>query len=176
MKSKTLYVLAVAAICTLTVSCKAGKKATKNNRSQTPKVLEEFAQRMGVSSGQLQNPELYSFIRQWEGTPYKYGGTDRRGTDCSGFIGTLYREVYNLEVPRTTSQLAQFVRPVSIDNLSEGDMVFFDLSGKKHSHVGVYLVNDYFVHASSSRGVIISSLKSPYYRDAITLAGRPPGK
>src|SRR5690606_11841713 len=122
-------------------------------------LLEEYARLLEVEHHALKNEELYFFIDRWKGVPYRYGGEDRNGVDCSGFAGKLYREVYDRQIPRTTSQLAQATKKVPQTALQEGDLVFFNIQGKKDSHVGVYLQNHRFVHASTSKGVVISDLR-----------------
>lgn len=115
---------------------------------------------------------LYRFVETWTGTPYRYGGTNQSGVDCSGFTGALYREVYKKTIPRTTKDISKGAKRVSTAHLKEGDIVFFDINGKKSSHIGVYLQNKHFVHASSSKGVIISHLDNPYYQKAFSHGGR----
>lgn len=158
-------------------SCFKSRKATAKNRvehrTSQDDAKNKYASRLGVNSQDLKNERLYVFIDQWEGTPYKYGGTSRSGADCSGFVNALYLDVYQKQLPRTTSALDQSSKKVSRSSLKEGDLVFFDISGKKRSHVGVYLVNNKFVHASSSKGVTISDLENPYYQKAYAKGGRP---
>ena len=115
---------------------------------------------------------LFSFVKDWEGVPYRYGGTTRTGVDCSGFVGVLYKEVYNKQIPRTTKELSSTAKTLPKSNLQEGDLVFFDIDGKKNSHVGVYLKDGDFVHASTSKGVIVSSLENPYYQRSFARGGR----
>ena len=114
------------------------------------------------------NPEadkdLLLFIVDWQGTSYKYGGNSKRGTDCSGFTGNLYSEIYNKEIPRSSRDIYANVIPINKPALDQGDLVFFATSGSGVSHVGVYLWDGYFVHASTSRGVIISRLREAYYK------------
>lgn len=158
-------------------SCSGSKQSQSSsgksdNRKAETDVLTRYSHKLGVPTSALVNKKLYVFIDQWEGVPYKYGGTSKVGVDCSGFIGLLYREVYNSEVARTTTELAARSKPVSKNALKEGDLVFFDINGKKSSHVGVYLHNGKFIHASTSKGVIISELDNPYYQQAFAKGGR----
>lgn len=122
------------------------------------------------------NLSLYSFADDWKGTPYRFGGTTRRGTDCSGFVWQLYKAVYNIDVGRHSSaSLMSKTKRIDKAQLKEGDMVFFNIrnrTGGRASHVGVYLKNGLFVHATTKRGVIISSLSEPYYRRTYLGAGR----
>ncbi|MDB5135211.1 MAG: NlpC/P60 family protein [Mucilaginibacter sp.] len=117
---------------------------------------------MGVDVESIQNGRLYAFIDQWMGTPYKFGGLDKDGIDCSGLAFLLEQQVYNISIPRITSQQVTIIKRKYEEELLEGDLVFFDYDGKKFSHVGIYLQNGYYVHASSSKGVMIIKLRDPY--------------
>lgn len=111
----------------------------------------------------LTNERLLRFLDGWYGTPYRYGGNGRNGIDCSAFTAMLMDSVYRIPLPRTArSQYASGVR-VSRSQLRIGDLVFFNTRGGI-SHVGFYLGNDKFVHASSSQGVTISDLNEEYFR------------
>jgi lipoprotein Spr len=92
------------------------------------------------------------------------GGTGKNGIDCSALVQKLYNYVYGMDVVRTS--LMQFRSSeyiASKENLKEGDLVFFRIHGGPVSHVGIYLKNNYFVHASSSKGVMISNLDESYW-------------
>jgi lipoprotein Spr len=110
------------------------------------------------------------------GTPYRYGGSNRRGIDCSGFAAMLYREVYGKPLAASSAGMLKYnCRKVRRSALREGDLVFFrtDRGNKKEpNHVGVYLKNDKFVHASTSSGVRVSSLSEPYYLRSWITGGR----
>ncbi|MDO5016820.1 MAG: C40 family peptidase [Porphyromonas sp.] len=122
------------------------------------------------------NLELYSFADDWMRTPYRYGGTTQRGTDCSGFVWRLYQTVYKINVGRHSSAtLMANTQRVKKQELKEGDLVFFNINNRRGgaaSHVGVYLKDDKFIHATTRSGVIISSLNEPYYRRTYIGAGR----
>ncbi len=97
----------------------------------------------------------------WIGTRYRYGGTTRRGIDCSSFVQHIMRDGLDVDLPRTTASQVQIGESVSRDDLRPADLVFFRRRGVRH--VGIYLGNGEFVHASSRNGVIISSLSEGYY-------------
>lgn len=151
------------------VACSKKKTvvATKSNHQ----VLSKYAEKLQVSPSQLTNSRLYEFIDDWYGTKYKYGGLTKSGIDCSGFCNTLYNQVYKKELPRSTKDIAKIINKVPQNKLKEGDLVVFNISGKNNSHVGLYLINDYFVHASTSKGVIISNLTNPYYKKTYNKGG-----
>jgi lipoprotein Spr/probable lipoprotein NlpC len=127
-----------------------------------PSIAEKYSTMMGVDVNSIQNGRLYAFIDQWMGTPYRFGGLDHDGVDCSGLALLLQQQVYGINIPRTTGQQVQIIKRKYEEELQEGDLVFFDYDGKKFSHVGVYLQNGYYVHASSTKGVIIVKLHDPY--------------
>lgn len=119
------------------------------------------------------NKALAAFIKEWYGVPYRYGGTSKNGIDCSAFVRELYEDVYNTHLLRTAFE--QFAASTPIFNkqdLEEGDLVFFKIHSRHISHVGVYLSEGRFVHASSSSGVMISNLGSRYWTRYYAGAGR----
>lgn len=106
------------------------------------------------------------------GVPYRYGGTSPNGFDCSGLVQYSYTQA-GVRVPRTTRQLWSAVHTVGRGDLQPGDLLFFSIEGKM-SHVGMYLGGQRFVHApQSGRTVSVASLESPFYKSALTRAGRP---
>jgi len=190
-KKALYYMLAGSAI-----SCHPGKKiATYSGEILIPKasvvepvkkVNEEppgydsvqlkYANYLKVQPGEIRNTALYHFIERWMNTPYKWGGMDERGIDCSAFLQRLLADVYLIQIPRTSIEqfFAEKVEKFSSSKfLSEGDLVFFrTIEGKYVSHVGLYLRNDMFVNSSSSKGVSIASLKDPYWKKRYVAAGR----
>ncbi len=154
------------------ISCNPQKKELKKERADSKIIQNKYAELLGVPKSEIKNVRLYSFVENWTGTPYKYGGMTKHGVDCSGFCNVLYIEVYHKKLPRTTRDLAKQLNKVKKSKLQEGNLVFFNIKGKKNSHVGVYLKNNRFVHASTSKGVIISSLENPYYKKAFNKGGK----
>jgi hypothetical protein len=98
------------------------------------------------------------------GTPYVYGGTSRKGVDCSGFTSRVFASAANLSLPRSTREQYTVGKEVEREELRFGDLVFFNTTGRSPSHVGIYIEDDLFAHASVSDGVTFSSLESEYYR------------
>jgi lipoprotein Spr len=144
------------------------------NIEKVDKVLFKYAIMLDIPVEYLGNQSsLFDFIEDWYGTPYKYGGNDRRGIDCSGFSGTLMSNVFAISVPRTSKEQYQNCQKVSKSELKEGDLVFFNIRGRGVSHVGVYLANNKFVHASVNSGVVISDLGEGYYSSKFMGGGRP---
>ena len=102
-------------------------------------------------------------VERWVGTPYKYGGSDRRGVDCSGFVQQVQLRVAGVRLPRTARDMSRVGRAVNRRDVRPGDLVFFDTTGRGVSHVGVMVGGDRFAHASESRGVVYSRLAEPYW-------------
>src|ERR1700748_2333999 len=153
---------------------------TKTTTAETPDkpadeqdglVKEYFSQIMGVALSTTSNVKLFQFVYDWVGTPYHFGGDSRKGIDCSAFTKELYSNVFNLTIKRNSRDIFSMVSPVSKDDLKEGDLVFFKIHSRSISHVGIYLGNGRFAHASS-RGVAISSLDDGYYSRYFYKGGR----
>jgi cell wall-associated NlpC family hydrolase len=148
-------------------------KNLDQNVELIPSSLFRYSILLNVEVEVLRNHTLYSLIQEWWGSPYKYGGITKRGVDCSGFVQNLAGAVYGFYLSRTAGQQYEQCKKISREELSEGDLVFFNTS-RGVSHVGVYLHNDKFVHASTSLGVTISDLKESYWAKRFIGAGRLP--
>lgn len=114
---------------------------------------------------------LYDQYNQWRGVRYREGGLSKNGVDCSGFVYLTYRDQFRQPVPRTTERLASTGTQINPRQARAGDLVFFK-TGWKQRHVGIYLKNGSFMHASTSRGVMISRLQNPYWADAFWMVRR----
>ena len=134
---------------------------------------EYYIKKLGL---RFQNPDYRHLVEaasKWIGTPYRYGSSSRKGTDCSGFVSSIYREVYGIGLSRSSRSMFQNVKRVKKDNMKTGDLVFFRRSTKGPIfHVGIYLKNNKFIHSATNGGVKVSSLKEPYYRNYFYAAGR----
>ncbi|WP_338563249.1 NlpC/P60 family protein [Erwinia sp. E_sp_B04_7] len=117
--------------------------------------------------------QLNEQLSQWRGTPYRYGGMGRGGVDCSGFVFLTYRDRFDLQLPRTTVAQTDIGTRIDKDDLLPGDLVFFKTgSGENGLHVGIYDTDDQFIHASTSQGVIRSSLNNVYWKKVFWQARR----
>jgi len=124
-------------------SCGASKKAAAARASKKSKLEQQY--------------------QQYKNIPYRYGGTDKRGFDCSGFIQTVYRDAFKVQLPRTVKEIAKQGKKVSKNSLKIGDLVFFRPS-RKYRHVGIFMGDNTFIHSSSSQGIIKSKLDNPYWK------------
>ena len=114
---------------------------------------------------------LYRYYHDWRGTPYRLGGLSKNGVDCSGFVYLAYRSIAGIKLPRTTRQQMRLGSDVSPYDLEPGDLVFFKTGWNKR-HVGIYMQNGQFMHASTSHGVMLSGLSEKYWQDTFYLAKR----
>lgn len=165
-------------------ACKHRQKATKttDTKSSYPPVLKaekpsdairkQYSIKLGVSESDIRNERLYQFINEWTGVPYKYAGKDKKGIDCSELTSTLYLHVYKKTISSSTKALVNEVKKIKESDLKEGDLIFFITNKKTISHVGVYLQNNKFVHASTKKGVMISDLNEPYFKKTYACSGR----
>ena len=115
--------------------------------------------------------KLYSFYSQWKGTPYKIGGLSKQGVDCSGFVYLSFTNLFDRSLPRTTLEQRKLGYKIPRKYLQSGDLLFFKTGWFTH-HVGIYLENHLFLHASTSKGVMISSLQEEYWLDSFYIAKR----
>jgi len=154
----------------------SGKKA--DNKNEEAAAIETFgslqfkyAQLLDVNVESLTNLTLFKEIEKWIGTRYRYGGATEKGIDCSAYSGTLVHRVFGLVLPRTARD--QYANCIKLDKeeLQQGDLVFFNTRGGI-SHVGLYLGNGYFTHASTSIGVTISNLSETYWSRKFVSGGR----
>jgi cell wall-associated NlpC family hydrolase len=109
------------------------------------------------------NLELFDFYSEWEGVGYKFGGTSKDGIDCSAFIQKAFSEKFDLSVPRTTDMQSELGKEIDKSELKSGDLVFFRTGDT--NHVGIYLEDGMFIHASTSNGVTISELDNVYFKE-----------
>ena len=120
----------------------------------------------------LDNVKLLRELNHWWGTPYCLGGSTENCIDCSAFTQTVMQNVYRISVPRTAQQQFNSCKRIDAIDLKQGDLVFFNTQGKDISHVGIYILGNKFVHASTSSGVTVSDLNDSYWRPKFIGAGR----
>ena len=129
-------------------------------------------------NGRLSDPiaviaELNDQLSRWQGTPYRYGGLSRRGVDCSGFVYLTFRDRFDLQLPRSTRAQTDIGTRIDKEQLLPGDLLFFKTGrGENGLHVGIYDSDQQFIHASTSQGVIRSSLENSYWKKVFWQARR----
>lgn len=158
------------AALTLMASCGSSRKASSVRPSDKNIVVKDRhkPERHNGEPGFDVNRSLAERIvksaRQWLGTPYRYGGQDRKGTDCSGMTMSLFRDVAGVAIPRNSGAQYEYCVSIGHEDLQPGDLVFFSGSkGGAVSHVGLYVGDRRMIHASGSRGVMESSLDETYW-------------
>lgn len=115
---------------------------------------------------------LYKSLYDWLGTPYKYAGLSKKGVDCSGFTKAVILEAFEYKLKGSSRDIYKRCESIQQEELFEGDLVFFKINRSQVSHIGIYLQDGYFVHASVSRGVMINNLSESYYRKYFYAGGR----
>ena len=134
----------------------------------------KYANLLGVAPTDLTNALLLSQMEKWFGTQYCFGGSTDSCIDCSSFTQVILRDVYNVKIPRNSQQQFDASTKIEVENLKEGDLVFFNTVSASMiiTHVGVFVCNNKFLHASTSKGVTISDLSEKYFAKAFRGAGR----
>jgi lipoprotein Spr len=133
----------------------------------------KYSIQMDIAVEEINNIPLLQKIDEWWGTPYVLGGSSKRGVDCSYFTLDVMNAIYNTNLKRTAAE--QYTQSEKIDwsDLKEGDLIFFKTDGSRSiSHVGIYMTNNKFAHASTSQGVTISDLSEPYWQKRLYSLGR----
>jgi lipoprotein Spr len=148
--------------------CSTMRPASKADRD----FYREYSKKMNVSFNGTEEKKLIQASAGWLGVPYRYGGQNRSGIDCSALVRNVYKEAYGITLPRTASQIAKQAKRVKKRKLVCGDLVFFTIAEKKVSHMGMYLGDNKFLHASTSKGVDIADLNDRYWVKHFSGAGR----
>lgn len=143
----------------------------RNDAEDLSYIQIKYAVLLNTPAEEVRNAKMFEFIDDWYGTPYRLGGTTKKGIDCSAFTQFLFAGVYGLSIPRTAREQYSLTSRVSRTELKEGDLIFFSTRGGI-SHVGVYLQNNKFVHASTSGGVMISDIFEDYWARKFVGVGR----
>lgn len=157
-----------------TISPVTERNPTDNNNisGESLSALQiKYSRLLGTEADQLENTELLKSVDYWYGTRYLMGGASKSGIDCSAFVQAVYLTAFAMVIPRTAFEQFRVTNRISAVEMKEGDLVFFNTTGGV-SHVGIYLRNNKFIHASSSRGVTVSDLFDPYYLKRFLGVGR----
>ncbi|MDQ2770860.1 MAG: C40 family peptidase [Bacteroidota bacterium] len=133
-----------------------------------------YAQTLGLHLSFDENKDLLRTVTDWIGTPYSYGSSSHHGTDCSGFVTRVFREVYGITLQRSSRSMFGTTQRVAKSEMQTGDLVFFRRGHGPIYHVGIYLKDGKFAHSACNGGVMVSSLHQDYYRRNFYAAGRVP--
>ena len=138
------------------------------------KEIQELSQKLGIEIKDRDKLDLFRTAADWLGTRYRRGSMSRKGVDCSGFTNIVYNTVFEKKIPRVSYDIANNLEEeLPLEDLAPGDLVFFSTLGRKRiNHVGVYLGDGSFVHASIKQGVIVSTLNEGYYQRTFKKAGK----
>jgi cell wall-associated NlpC family hydrolase len=158
-----------------TTSVKLAPVQYNNPQVETATSIQlKYAVLLDTEVEQLPSASLLEQIDPWMGVPYRSGGSSRSGIDCSAFTMQVFEQCCGWKLPRTSRQQHAYCEPTRVDTLSSGDLLFYATRGKGVSHVGIYLGNGKFAHASVSNGVTVSDMADPYYQKRFVSAGRIP--
>ncbi len=166
--------LLIALACSLS-ACSLFKSASieKQGLSAEDRAFySTYSKKFGIRFTGTENKQLIKAIDGWMGVPYRLGGCSKNGIDCSCFVQEIYSEVYGIALRRSSSEMFGDVRTVAVKDLKEGDLLFLKKPGRKIFHVGIYLKDKKFVHVTTARGVVISSLQEDYYQKYFHAGGR----
>jgi lipoprotein Spr len=132
----------------------------------------KYAIMLDANVEKLHNVNLLKIIDEWWGTSYCMGGSTKSCIDCSALTQIIIQGIYSINLPRTAQEQYNYSKHIGMEDLNEGDLVFFNTGGREISHVGIYLLNNKFVHAATSGGVMVSDLNDSYWKARYKGAGR----
>lgn len=151
---------------------------TKNQKRKKAKIkkaaMVQYYSNYSLKPDSAITPYLYYQVYDWVGTTYKYSGNTKKGIDCSGFVCEMYKNVFCTELTGGSKDIWTQVILVEKQELKEGDLLFFKIKKGSISHVGIYLGNNKFAHASVKHGVMINDLDELYYKNSFYKGGRLP--
>lgn len=171
MKRFAVYLTICLALVLGAASCSTSRRGVRAGAESEAKTY---------ISGQKMNRVQKEMVQEavsWEGTPYKYGCAEKgKGTDCSGMVLSVYRDVAHVSLPRNSARQAEYCRPVKAKNVKPCDLVFFATGRdpEKVTHVGMMLDDVCFIHASSKKGVCVSRLDNAWYAERLLGFGHVP--
>lgn len=164
LKKSVIHIFLVSFLAVMLTGC----GSSKTTRVSEPSYSGSTSAKHGKGGGKkLAAPSeaLLSEARSWLGVPYKYGGNDRGGVDCSGFVLQVYQNALDIPLPRSSREQHKYCKATTKGSLIPGDLIFFatDKDKERISHVGIFVGDNLMIHASTSKGVVVSDLTSAYY-------------
>jgi len=161
-------ILTVLIISIILNSCALKKPA--NNTLKPSEVV--FSDKLGCPLPINYNKNFINAITDWLGVPYSYGGNSKKGTDCSGFVQSIYKKVFNKILAHNAVQISMKASKIKSQDLEQGDLLFFRINKKQIDHVGMHIFDSYFIHASTKKGVMVSDQKQEYYQETFAFYGK----
>lgn len=177
--ARTLIKLLLLSAMTIGIAaCHSSKKTVRGSSGVPTRKVDYNEMKADVKSRHYDIPQIGAIVDEavrWLGVPYKYAGNDKKGVDCSGLTSQVFFKTLNVKMPRSSREQQQWCINIKKENLQPGDLVFFATGSDRNrvSHVGIYIGNGDIIHASSSRGVIVSNLTENYYLKRYHSSGRP---
>ncbi|MDE7413553.1 MAG: C40 family peptidase [Muribaculaceae bacterium] len=169
---KQLFLVSLTIISLFLSSCHVSRRVGPGHSS-------DKTEHYHISEKNKRGKKVIEEALKWEGTPYKYAGSDRKtGTDCSGMVMSVYLDATGIKLPRNSAKQAEYCKKISSSKVETGDLCFFATGKdpKKISHVGIMIDEENFIHASTSKGVVISKITTPYYTRTFIQFGRVPSE
>lgn len=133
---------------------------------------DEYSRKFGIDFKGTENRALIAAIGRWMGTIYKSGGCSLKGVDCSCLVKKVYQKAFNVDLGRYSATIFSRLKRVDKKQLKEGDILSFNIEGNRGYHLGIYLRDNKFVHASSKKGVKVNDIRDVYFRKRFVAAGR----
>lgn len=164
---KSVRIILIIIIAAVMTACHSQKSTTRR-----PTGKEKPVALQGKAANKY-TQQLMAEAYSWLGTPYKYGGTSKKGADCSGFVMTIFKNSLDIDLPRVSGDQGDFCRTIKKGDLFPGDLVFFASKGRIN-HVGLYVGDNKMLHASSSQGVVVCDLSMDYFAKHFHHAGMIP--
>ncbi len=146
-------------------SCGTQKAADK-------KFYSAYSSKLGIQLLGKEDKKLIKTMADWKGTPYKYAGTSKKGTDCSGFVSQVYLIAYGKKLHRSSRDMVKDVKFISKKNLKAGDLLFYKIKSRKISHVAMYVGDNKMIHATTKEGVKVDDINNKFYKKYFYKAGR----
>ena len=166
------------ALLLITCSFLQGLSQQQEAMSDAPLCLSDtsrwcYLEERGINPDSIYCYDLYCEVLDWLGVKYRYGEGTKQGTDCSSLASNITRHTMEYDLSGSSSSIFESCEKIEKEALQEGDLVFFKISKSRVSHMGIYLQNGKFVHASVKGGVMINDLEEPYYKKHYAGGGRP---
>lgn len=164
LKKSVIHIIAVSVATAILTACGSSKSATTAAGNYKPAELS-WPAKTETERLAPQSQAILSAAHSWLGVPYKYGGNDRKGVDCSGLVLQVYKDALGIPLPRNSREQRDYCTAIAKGSLIPGDLIFFATGKdrKQVSHVGIFIGDNLMIHASSSKGVILSDINSQYY-------------